>query len=130
MHRALVLVTLLAAGCGSAPGTRARMLTPPGGQIAVVETPRGNRRVDIEVDHIAPPSAYAPGATGFVVWIVPREGAPIRAGEIDYDARARAGAASVLTPYDEFRVLVTAERADRAGVAPGEHVVVDREIAS
>ncbi len=137
MRSTLALAFLLVVGCGGATarevpieGTRARLLSGPDGRIAVVETPEGNRSVQIQVDDLPTPQRYDRQASTFVVWIVPARGVPIRAGELDYDRRSHYGHANVVTPYDRFHVVVTAEPPNADLATPGPDVIIDQAIAS
>jgi hypothetical protein len=133
----LAVAFVLAAGCGGAAahqipieGTRARLLRGPEGRIAVVETPEGNREVQIQLDQLPPPSAYDRQDSSFAVWIVPAEGVPVRAGDLRYDAHSHYGHANVVTPYDRFHVVVTAEPRSPNRAAPGPNVILDEAIVS
>ncbi len=134
----LTLLFALTVGCGGGAaarevpigGTRARLLSGPDGQIAVVRTPEGNRQVEVRLDDLPAPHVYDRDASSFVVWIVPFRGVPVRAGELRYDAKTHYGSANVVTPYDRFRILVTAEPPNRDLDEPGSNVIVNQEIAS
>lgn len=130
MRASILLVALWLAACGSPPGTRAWLLSPPASEVRVVETPRGNHEVRISLTRLPAPQRYDAASSTFVVWIVPPEGAPIPVGEVDYDRRSGDGFASLLTPpYERFHVMVTAEPAHRPPERPGPAVVIAEELA-
>lgn len=99
----------------------------PDGTIAVEDTEAGNRRVEIEMVRLPAPEDYDAHADRFAVWIV-HDGIALRAGDLEYDYGTARATGSVVTPYDDFRVVVTADREDAD--EPGEHVIVEQEIAS
>lgn len=131
MGRPLLFAVLFATACGSTPGTRARLISPPDGQVRVIETPSGNQRVDVTLRRVPAPQRYDPASSVFVVWIIPPDGPAIRAGELAHDPRSGEGVGSVYTPrYDRFQVLVTAEPANMETMEPGPGVVMAEEIVS
>ena len=45
----------------------------------------GNIMLDIKVDHLARPSTLSPPATGYLVWVRPKEGDAVKQGAIRVD---------------------------------------------
>jgi hypothetical protein len=119
MHRCVMIAAVLATACAT--------MGIPDGTLAIEETAAGNRRIEIEMVRMPAPEQYQPGATTFAVWIV-RDDVALRAGELEYDYGSAVARGSVVTHYDDFRVVVTADREDSE--EPGDEVVFQREIAA
>ena len=120
MTRRLVLVSsVLLAGCAT--------MGIPDGTLAVEETSAGNRRVEIEMVRLPAPEEYDARASTFAVWIE-RDGVALHAGDLEYDYGRAIARGSVVTPYDDFRVFVTADREDAE--EPGEDVVFEQEVGA
>jgi hypothetical protein len=101
--------------------------TIPDGQISVIDTPAGNQRVAIEMMNVPAPQLYHRRDSRYVVWIVPPSGVAVRAGELEHDPERRFAHGEVITPpYDDFRVIVSAE--PEGAEEPGADVVVDQEV--
>ena len=88
-----------------------------------------NRQVVVAVDHLLPPERLGQEFSTYTVWIVPRGGAPVPAGRLDYDRSRRRGRLTTITPYEEFRLLVTAEPATPLG-GPSRAVVLSQDVVS
>lgn len=127
---ALVGATLLA-GCAGPP--RSTIEPPPApradAQIDVVATRSGEQRVRVDVERLPPPERLGLDLSTYAVWIVPPGARPIAAGQLRYDRERGRGDAVVLTPYDDFRLLVTAEPGPELD-DPSPVVVVDRVVRS
>lgn len=98
-------------------------------RIDVVPVSAGNRQVRVLVQHLLPPERLDEDFTTYSVWIVPPGGNPIPVGTLDYDRGSRQGQLVTVTPFDEFRVLVTAEPGLTGGYPSGV-VVVEQEVSS
>ena len=118
---AIALGALLAA-CATTPTNRVAMSTSadiPAARGTVTVTPTDNRntRVQVEVQHLAPPSKVTPGATTYVVWArVPGEDQVQNLGALRVDRNLR-GTLDTVTPFRNFDVFITAER-NAAAVDP------------
>lgn len=135
MTRSLVTVlgvlVLAIAGCGSGTSYAA---TGRGGALSadarIDVVPRGaNRQVMVSVSHLVPPERLGSDLSTYNVWIVPPGGRPVPAGTLDYDRGSRSGRLVTITPFDEFRVLVTAETGMPMGY-PSQVVVISQDVAS
>jgi hypothetical protein len=135
MNRSVGLA-LLAVFVASCAGTAQEAFEPPplphlaahaDARIDVARIETGQSRVRLFVRRLPPPERLGLDLSTYTVWIVPRGAAPIAAGCLRYDPQDRHGDATVLTSFDHFRVLVTAEPSPRSG-APSPVIVVDRAI--
>lgn len=128
---ALSLLALAVAGCGGGSSYAATGLGPAlsaDARIDVVPT-GANRQVSVSVQHLMPPERLGRDFSDYAVWIVPPGGSPIPVGRLDYDAGRRRGRLTAITPYENFRVLVTAEPGIPMGV-PSRTVVIAQDVAS
>ncbi|HEY8429257.1 MAG TPA: anti-sigma factor [Sandaracinaceae bacterium] len=98
-------------------------------RIDVVPVSAGNRQVRVHVEHLLPPERLHEDFSTYSVWIVPPGGRPIPVGTLDYDRSSRRGQLVTVTPFERFRVLVTAEPNTRTGFPTGA-VVIDQDVAS
>jgi hypothetical protein len=98
------------------------------GSVTVKPRPDGNSTVDVVVAHLAPPERAAPGASAYVVWLVPRDGAgPQNMGVLTPDDKLN-GEFHTTTPFRDFDVRVTAEPNARA-TSPTAHEVMHASVA-
>lgn len=135
MTRSLVTVLgvlmLAIAGCG---GGTTYVATGRGGALSadarIDVVPRGaNRQVLVSVQHLLPPERLGSEFSTYNVWIVPPGGRPVPAGRLDYDRGRRSGQLVTITPFEEFRVLVTAETGMPMSY-PSQAVVISQDVAS
>lgn len=130
-HLSFVLLAGLffAAGCGG-PKQYAIVGTPraPGaeGTVSVKNIEGGNRMVSVSISHLPPPSRLGEDMSTYVVWVVPPDGKPTKAGVLEYDKESRQGNVRATTPSKRFSVKITAEK-DRAVGSPGKIVVAERQ---
>jgi hypothetical protein len=68
----------------------------------------GTRQIEVEVKHLARPSAVFDGTTTYVVWVKPEGGRPENVGALALDKDLK-GDLKTKTPYKVFDVMVTAE---------------------
>jgi len=82
----------------------------------------GNTVVKLDVKHLARPENLTPPASVYVVWIQPRDGAPIKEGQLqvnnDLSAHFRTP-----TTYKTFRLFVTAEQSAEVTSPSGQQVL-------
>lgn len=133
MRSVVVLAVLLLApalGCGG-PSEYAVVGSPRAagtdGLLQLEEIEGGNRMLTLVLDHLPPPSRLAEGMTAYAVWVVPANGTPTKAGNLEYDEDARQGRLMATTPHAQFTLKVTAE-ADGTAVTPSDVLVADREV--
>jgi hypothetical protein len=79
------------------------------GRLAVKGSEGPNQVVTVTVKHMAQPSKVRPGATGYVVWLLPAAAKePINMGMLAIDKDLNGGL-QFKTPFPNFEVFVTAE---------------------
>lgn len=117
-HRLITVVTvgLLALSNFSCFGTRKIQLTAvpeiPAAQssVKVSLTDNGNTKIELSVQHMAPPERVSPGATIYVVWVRGNDSNSrsqnLGALKVDADLKA---SISAVTPLRDFELFVTAE---------------------
>lgn len=82
---------------------------------------------ELQADYLMPPQRVAAGLEAYVVWVVPDEGAPLKAANLDYDAADRGGSARWSMPPVGFEIRVTAETSHLVQT-PSEYVVLVRRV--
>lgn len=127
----LGVLALAIAGCGGGTSYVATGLGPALSADARIDVERtgANRQVSVSVQHLMPPERLGRDFSDYAVWIVPPGGTPIPAGRLDYDEGRRRGRLTTITPYENFRVLITAEPGIPMGV-PSRAVVIAQDVAS
>jgi hypothetical protein len=109
-----IAIGAMAAGCATTPSTQVAMSTSEDipaarGMVTVTPTDNLNTRVEVQVEHLAPPGRVAPGATTYVVWArVPGEDRVQNLGALQVDRNLR-GTLETVTPLRNFDVIITAE---------------------
>ncbi len=82
----------------------------------------GNTVVTLDVKHLARPENLTPPASVYIVWVQPRDGAPIKQGQLqvndDLSAHFRTP-----TTYKTFRLFVTAENSASVTSPSGQQVL-------
>lgn len=125
----LSLLVTLGLGCGGPTRYRAQG-TPhsPGtdAELFVGKTD-GASTIDLQLEHLTDPARLTPGATQYVVWVVPEGGQPIYTGSLRWDRGAGTGRLRATTPYERFDLMVTAEP-ERVGAWPTGALVVERRV--
>jgi hypothetical protein len=133
-HAPLLLsaVLLVASACASqtrqlAPGER----TPAAkaevkiDRNAVRRT--GNSQLNLDVEHLPPPAQLGDDLTTFVVWLAPQGGKePQNLGQLNYNPSSREGSLAITTPYEQFTLWVTAERASNP-IERSDHIIASGE---
>ena len=88
----------------------------------------GNRELDVQVEHLAPPARIDAGLRAYVVWIaVPGHGIT-KAGVLDYDPKRRRGRLTATTPHPKFEVLVSLE-SNPSTAQPSDQLVLRKLVA-
>lgn len=117
MNRHLVAASVvLLIGVSACAGPRQLRLTgspdiPAAQGVAKVSTTdNGNTKVDLVVEHLAPPERVNPGATVYVVWVRGSEaGAQQQSlGALKVDGNLK-GSITAVTPMRSFDLYITAE---------------------
>ena len=97
------------------------------GVVEVDDIGGGNTQVAVHIEHLHPPGRLRDGLAHYVVWFVPKSGAPARGGALRFDPEARTGDLTATSPFMDFEVRVTAER-ENSPAAPSEHVIASQPI--
>ena len=101
------------------------------GRLGLCRCRQDGRRASVCGDSLGrdetPPDRLGPALSTYGVWIVPPGGAPIPAGRLAYDPANRFGQLTTVTPYEDFRVIVSAEPSVQMG-APSEAIVVSQDV--
>ncbi|HYP09776.1 MAG TPA: hypothetical protein VER03_26365 [Bryobacteraceae bacterium] len=92
------------------------------GQVDVGRDKNGNTKVEIEVEHLAPPENLTPPRTAYVVWFQERGAEPLNQGTLKPNKNLKATFKSV-TPLKTFDVIVTAESDPNSKTAGGSEVL-------
>jgi hypothetical protein len=93
------------------------------GKVDVSRDRNANTRVNVAVDHLAPPDRISPTATAYVVWAQPIEGgAPQNLGGLVLDKNL-AGKLDTTTPLLDFNLWITAEPGARVEAPTGPTVL-------
>ena len=97
--------------------------------VAEVNADSGFTRVNVKVEHLAPPARLVAGGTTYVVWARQNDGAPWqRIGALAYDEGKRRGDLMEATvPLTGFDLIISAEK-ESAPANPSEDVVVAQDV--
>lgn len=82
----------------------------------------GNTLIKLDVKHLARPENLTPPASVYVVWVQPRDGAPIKQGQLQVNKNLNAHFRSPTT-YKTFRLFVTAEQSASVTTPSGQQVL-------
>lgn len=126
---ALLAVLSLTAACGGksyvVAGTDRAVGTD--GTIEMGEAD-GTYRVTVELKHLPPANRLGANFKTYVVWFIPKDSSPVKAGTLAYDADDRVGKLVATTPNPKLEVRVTAEKNAQAA-APSEVAVVSKQVS-
>lgn len=92
------------------------------GQVDVGNDKNGNTKVEIKVEHLAPPENLTPPRTAYVVWFQERGSEVQNQGTLKPNKGLKANFKTV-TPMKSFDVIVTAESDPNARTASGTEVL-------
>jgi hypothetical protein len=98
------------------------------GTVEVDELGGENTQVSIHLEYLHPPEHIDAGLTQYVVWFEPKAGGVVRAGTLKFEPAQRTGDLSATSPFRQFAVKITGERAGTPA-APSEFVVATQDIA-
>jgi hypothetical protein len=123
---AVVAVSLALMGCATQiQELRPASRNPAGaGNIKATADDNKNTVLEVRAEHLAPPAAFDPTLSTYVVWI-----RPVAAQEFTNVGQLamrsdRSGQLQATTPFPEFNVLVTAEQSGTART-PSPFVVME-----
>lgn len=110
IHSVVMVLGLFACGGHSSTMNAAPATPAAKANIDAREGENGNTKLEVEVEHLAPPASVAQDASVYVVWAKPHAGDPtaqnLGALQVDSD---RKGKLDTVTPLRSFDVLVTPE---------------------
>lgn len=107
----LIVAGLLLAAVASAkkyPMTADKSVPAARGQVDVGHDKNGNTRVELEVEHLAPPENLTPPKSAYVVWFQERGGEAANQGSLKPGKNLK-GTFKTVTQMKSFDVIVTAE---------------------
>lgn len=112
---AVALAALVLVGCSSDSHVRLQggsQVPAAQGDIKLSTGPNANTRIELSVQHLAPPDRVAAGAMVYVVWARPfQQGAmPQNLGALQVNDKLE-GTLATVTPLRNFELLITAEQA-------------------
>ena len=114
---------LLVAGCAQTVALRAASTVPAAlGEITLSKDNNGNSVIAIEVNHLAPPENLTPRKAVYVVWVQAPQGQTVNLGQMTVGSN-RVGKFRGVTPFQQFRILVTAENVPTTPV-PGKQEIL------
>lgn len=115
----LLVGAVLAASCATTTSYRLTPSSALRGAKGTVEVSAGDHednQLSIQVDNLAGPSQLRPGASAYVVWVAPTDGAAAQnVGSLQLDGRS--GSLSTTTALNDFIVSITPELEAQA-IAP------------
>src|SRR5579884_1892808 len=82
----------------------------------------GNTLISLDVKHLAKPENLTPPASVYVVWVQPRDAAPIKQGQLQVNDDLSAHFKTPTT-YKTFRLFVTAEQSASVTSPSGQQVI-------
>jgi hypothetical protein len=123
-YLALALITI---GCAQKIALRETPDAPAAlGEAKVSTDGNNNTRIELKMEHLAPPQNLTPPKSVYVVWAQPPDGDATNLGQVVV-GRERSANFQTVTPLKVFRIFVTAE--DRAlAQAPSEQVVLATDV--
>ena len=92
------------------------------GKVDVDKDHNGNRKIKVEVQHLAKPSTLTPAQTSYVVWTQARGRDPENKGQLSVDKNLE-GKLETTTTYEVFDVFVTAEGNPSVAAPDGPEVL-------
>jgi hypothetical protein len=92
------------------------------GVLHVSHDSNNNTKVVMNVQYLAQPSALTPSAVAYVVWVQANGHSPENKGELQIGSN-RSGNITIVTPYKQFTIFVTAEQSPQVREPSGERVL-------
>jgi hypothetical protein len=131
MGRSLAVIfvaSVLAVGCGTTKMSmdRSDNVLAAEGQVKVKEKD-GNRMLEVNVKHLAPPDRLQGDAKNYVVWVKPLDqaAAPMNVGALAINDDLE-GSLKTVTPFEKFEVFVTPEPTAETVSPSGQRVLWKR----
>jgi hypothetical protein len=118
---AALLTATSVASAKKYPLTADKSVPAARGQVDVGQDKNGNTKVEIEVEHLAPPENLSPPRSAYVVWFQERGAEAVNQGSLRPNKDLKANFKSV-TPLKTFDILVSAESDPSAKAPSGSDV--------
>jgi hypothetical protein len=131
--RALFVIMALAAGSISCSGSTDYIMIgnsqAPGadGMIKVERIDEGSTLVTVHMERLPPPKHLGDDINSYLVWFEGYDKKTIRAGVLTYHSDTRTGDITKTCPYNEFKMLITAER-DQNTKTPSDLTIAERTV--
>jgi hypothetical protein len=124
---AYLVLALITIGCAQKIAFRETPDAPAAlGEAKVSTDGNNNTRIELKMEHLAPPQNLTPPKSVYVVWAQPPDGDATNLGQVVV-GRERSANFQTVTPLKVFRIFVTAE--DRAlAQSPSEQVVLATDV--
>ena len=120
----MVIVLALAHCAGSTGSLRSSSSTPAAsGKVKTKVGQNGNTKIELQVEHLAPPKAVDSEATTYVVWVEDHDSGRVTnlgALQVNDDLK---GKVSTATPFTKFDLFITPERDVTSAYPSGQHVL-------
>ena len=117
-----LLVVTSSASAKKFPLTADKSVPAARGHVDVGSDKNGNTKIEIKVEHLAPPENLTPPRTAYVVWFQERGSEPLNQGTLKPNKDLKATFKSV-TQLKSFDVIVTAESDPATKVTSGSEVL-------
>lgn len=89
----------------------------------------GNHLITFTATNMTPPDRLGSGYTRYVLWVQTGTAPARMETNLRYNPDERTGRASATTPYENFTVLVTAERQEESGT-PSDAIVFQQTVSN
>lgn len=123
------LLALTLAACAGATSVSTTGRGPAYGADAKIKLARndsGNNELKVQIDHLVPPQRIDQSYRRYAVWVDPMNEQPQLAGMLVYSSKDRTGKFETTTPFENFRLVVTAEHDEMPRGPRGEVVLSER----
>lgn len=120
---AFLLLVLVTFGCSQKVAFRETPDAPAAmGKANIITDDNNNTRIELDIDHLAPPQNLTPPKAVYVVWVESPGGKVVNMGQVVV-ADDRSAEFQAVTPLRVLRIIVTAE--EQALVQrPSEQIVL------
>jgi hypothetical protein len=96
--------------------------TPAGeGMVSAIKSEDGNTALRVKVKHLAEARRIDDDANVYVVWVEPPDGTPQNVGVLSLN-NDKEGTLNTLTPYRNFRVIITPEASGQVSEPSGDEL--------
>lgn len=130
--KSVIVVTLSAlivafSGCAEKAAIPTSFVVPAAmGHIKLSKDENDNTKVQLRVEHLAPPQNLQPPKAVYVVWVKTPDNQHYIVGQLKVDKNLE-GKLNAITPFETFRIVISAEDFPTV-TEPGEQVVLTTEV--